>query len=149
MYPLKVKAAALFISMAMLLGINTVAHAKDESLADEKVVLQISDPNPFKQTLVLNVASNLKKLLGQDQVEVEIVAFGPGLRLLQEGNANTGRIKGLAGQGVRFSACAQTMKKMTKILGEEPPLNSNAVVVTGGVTRILELQKQGYSLIKP
>ena len=147
MNPLKV--TALFLSMAMLLGINATAVAADRSMADEKVVLQISDPNPFKQTLVLNVASNLKKLLGRDQVDVEIVAFGPGLRLLQEGNANSGRIKGLVGQGVQFSACAQTMKKMTKILGEKPALNSNAVVVTGGVTRILALQKQGYSLIKP
>jgi len=147
MNPLKV--TALFLSMAMLLGINATAVAADRSMADEKVVLQISDPNPFKQTLVLNVASNLKKLLGRDQVDVEIVAFGPGLRLLQEGNANSGRIKGLVGQGVQFSACEQTMKKMTKILGEKPALNSNAVVVTGGVTRILALQKQGYSLIKP
>lgn len=142
------KGMAVSIVMVLsLLGVN--AQAADRSLADTKVTLQISDPNPFKQTLVLNVAQNLKKLLGKDQVDVEIVAFGPGLRLLQKGNANSGRIKGLAGDGVRFSACAQTMKKMTKILGEKPALNPNAIVVTGGVTRIIELQKQGYTLIKP
>ena len=142
------KNMTLLMVMALtLIGFN--AQAADQSLADTKVVLQLSDPNPFKQTLVLNVAQNLKKLLGQDQVDVEIVAFGPGLRLLQEGNANTGRIKSLAGQGVTFSACAQTMKKFTKILGEKPALNSHAKVVTGGVTRILELNKQGYTLIKP
>lgn len=149
MNPLKVKAAALFFSIALLLGINTQAVAVDKSLAETKVVLQISDPNPFKQTLVLNVADNLKKLLGPELVDVEIVAFGPGLRLLQEGNANTDRIKSLVGQGVQFSACAQTMKKMTKILGEKPALNPQAKVVTGGVTRIIELQKQGFTLIKP
>ena len=146
---LKVKAAALFLSMAMLLGFNTQAVAADKSLADTKVVLQISDFHPGKQTLVLNVADNLKKLLGPELVDVEIVAFGPGLRLLQEGNANTDRIKSLVGQGVQFSACEQTMKKMAKILDEEPSLNPQAKVVTGGVTRIIELQKQGYTLIKP
>ena len=141
---------SMAVSIAMVLSlVGMTAHAADDSLADTKVVLQLSDPNPFKQTLVLNVASNLKKILGQDQVDVEIVAFGPGLRLLQEGNANTGRIQSLADQGVTFSACAQTMKKFTKILGEKPALNSHAKVVTGGVTRILELNKQGYTLIKP
>ena len=35
------------------------AADKDRSFATNKIVLQISDPNPFKQTLVLNVANNL------------------------------------------------------------------------------------------
>ncbi|MDH5369121.1 MAG: DsrE family protein, partial [Gammaproteobacteria bacterium] len=91
----------------------------------------------------------LKKLYGKDLVDVEIVAFGPGLRLLQKGNANSDRIQRLVGNGVQFSACAQTMKKMEKVLGHQPVLNSNAIVVDGGVVRILELIKKGYVLIKP
>ena len=105
-----VKAFALLALLASpFYGSNAIAA--DKSLADVKVVLQISDPNPFKQTLVLNVASNLKKHYGPDSVDVEIVAFGPGLRLLFKDNANKGRIKGLAGSGVKFSACLNTVKK--------------------------------------
>lgn len=121
--------------------------AKD--FAEEKVVLQISDNNPFKQTLVLNVANNLIKHYGPDRVAIEIVAFGPGLRLLFEGNDNTPRIQSLVGNGVRFSACSNTIANMGKKLGHPPVLNKNAVTVNAGVVRILELQKKGYSLIKP
>ena len=125
------------------------AIAAEKSMADAKVVLQISDPNPFKQKLVLNVANNLIKHYGQDLVDIEIVAFGPGLRLLFADNANKGRVNSLADRGVRFSACANTTRNMGKMLGAPPVLNSKAVTVSAGVVRIVDLVKQGYTLIKP
>jgi len=113
-------------------------------------VLQISDNDPFKQTLVLNVASNLIKYYGPDQVDVEIVAFGPGLRLLMADNANAPRIDSLVESAdVRFSACDNTFAKFTKNLGHAPDLNPHAVHVDAGVVRILDLVDQGYTLVKP
>jgi len=141
----KAWAIALFC-LTSLFAVN--ANAANE-FAEAKVVLQISDPNPFKQTLVLNVANNLVKHYGPDRVAIEIVAFGPGLRLLFAENANTDRIQSLVGNGVKFSACANTTANMGKKLGHPPKLNKNAVTVSAGVVRILDLQKQGYSLIKP
>ena len=38
---------------------------------------------------------------------------------------------------------------MSKVLGEEPTLNTQAQVVPAGIVRILELTKQGYTLVKP
>lgn len=136
---------------SMLLFSNTAmsAPADDHSLADTKVVLQISDPNPFKQTLVLNVANNLIKHYGPDSVAVEIVAFGPGLRLLMDENVNAKRIASLASNGVTFSACKNTQKAMTKALGHAPKLLSQAKSVDAGVVRIIELTNKGYKLIKP
>jgi intracellular sulfur oxidation DsrE/DsrF family protein len=95
------------------------------------------------------VANNLLKHYGPDRIDVEIVAFGPGLRLLQSGNDNTGRIEGLAGQGVRFSACENTIASFTDKLGHPPELNPHAVTVSAGVVRIMDLVDQGYRLIKP
>ncbi|MDZ7661235.1 DsrE family protein [Thiohalophilus sp.] len=141
----KAWAIALFC-LTSLFAVN--ANAANE-FAEAKVVLQISDPNPFKQTLVLNVANNLVKHYGPDRVAIEIVAFGPGLRLLFADNANTDRIQSLVGNGVKFSACSNTTANMGKKLGHPPKLNKNAVTVSAGVVRILDLQKQGYSLIKP
>jgi intracellular sulfur oxidation DsrE/DsrF family protein len=125
------------------------AAESDKPFADERIVLQISDADPSKQTLVLNVASNLVKHYGPDKVDVEIVAFGPGLRLMFKDNVNSGRISGLTDSGVKFSACENTIAKMTKLLGEKPELNSNATTVSAGVVRIIELQNQGFKLIKP
>jgi len=144
------KILALIAAVGLLLGgFSAPATAADKPFAQEKVVLQLSDPNPFKQSLVLNVAHNLLKHYGQDSVSVEIVAFGPGLRLLMKNNANKNRIASLAGAGVRFSACGNTIHAFTKKLGHTPALNPHAVTVAGGVARIIDLEKQGYVLVKP
>lgn len=142
------------ISMFLLLTAVTASYqiqASEESkpFAQERIVLQISDSDPFKQTLVLNVASNLIKHYGPDKVDVEIVAFGPGLRLMFEDNVNSKRLKGLTSSGVQFAACGNTIKKMTKILGHAPEMSSNATIVPGGAVRIIDLQNKGYKLLKP
>jgi intracellular sulfur oxidation DsrE/DsrF family protein len=137
---------------SLLCGAPAAAQsATDKPFAEKRIVLQISDPNPFKQTLVLNVASNLVKAYGPDKVDIEIVAFGPGLRLLFAENANADRIDNLAmGSGVRFSACQNTMRNVANnSFGKEPKLNPHAAEVGAGVVRILDLVDQGYVLIKP
>lgn len=126
-----------------------MASPESKPFAEERIVLQISDATPFKQTLVLNVASNLVKHYGPDKVDIEIVAFGPGLRLLFKENANSSRINNLSQNGVSFASCKNTLTKMTSILGHKPPLNSHAKSVPAGVVRIIELENQGYKLIKP
>ena len=136
---------------ALLAAVLTPASMAQEEkpFAQHKFVLQISDMDPDKQTLVLNVASNIMKAYGQDQADVEIVAFGPGLRLLFAENSNAGRIDGLTESGVRFAACNNTITNMTSTLGSAPKLNEHAKVVPGGIVRIKELADQGYLLVKP
>jgi intracellular sulfur oxidation DsrE/DsrF family protein len=83
-------------------------------------------------------------------VDVEVVAFGPGLRLLFAENSNAERIDWLAeNSGARFSACDNTTSEVIQILGHAPQFNSHAGHVDAGVVRILELVGQGYLLIKP
>ena len=128
---------------------QTLMAQEEKPFAEHKIVLQISDMDPSKQTLVLNVATNLLKAYGQDQVDVEIVAFGPGLRLLFEDNSNSGRIDGLVDSGVRFFACQNTINNMSKIIGEPIKVNAHASSGKGGIVRIKELTDQGYLLVKP
>lgn len=144
----KITSMLLFL-MAVSASYQIQAAGDDKPFAEEKVVLQISDPDPSKQTTVLNVASNLIKHYGPDKVDVEIVAFGPGLRLLFKDNVNTGRINGLTNSGVKFSACKNTIAAMGKKLGQAPVLHSNATPVSAGVVRIIDLQNKGFKLVKP
>jgi hypothetical protein len=141
--------SVFLLLMAVSTSYQIQAAEEDKPFAEERIVLQISDSDPFKQTLVLNVANNLIKHYGQDKVDIEIVAFGPGLRLMFKDNVNSGRIQGLTGSGVKFSACKNTISHMTKKLGHAPELNSNAVPVSAGVVRIIDLVNQGHKLIKP
>jgi intracellular sulfur oxidation DsrE/DsrF family protein len=105
--------------------------------------------DPSKQVLVLNNASNLLEAYPPGAVQVEIVAYGPGLRLLFAENENAKRIDSLSQSGVKFSACGNTLQAMTKLLGYEPKLNPDATVVPGGVVRIGDLVRKGYVYIKP
>jgi intracellular sulfur oxidation DsrE/DsrF family protein len=140
----------LLAGMLQLSAAASADVADAKPFAEKKVVLQISDDDSTKQTLVLNVASNLIKYYGPDKVDVEIVAFGPGLRLLFAENSNAPRVDSLAtDSGVRFSACDNTTRKVTAALGHAPEFNSHAGHVDAGVVRILELVQQGYTLIKP
>ncbi len=144
------KWSSLLAVLMLSLGSFQTVFAADKPFAEKKIVLQISDPNPFKQALVLNVASNLIKEYGVDNVQIEIVAFGPGVRLLFADNANKGRIKVLSENAeVEFHACSNTIKNMAKKLGHAPEINPIADNNGPGVVRILDLVEQGYVLIKP
>lgn len=145
---LKKLSQTLLLFCAVMM-VPAVVVAEEKPFAEHKFILQISDMDPFKQTLVLNVAGNIMKHYGQDNAEVEIVAFGPGVRLLFEGNANSSRIQALSDNSVRFFACSNTVKNMSKKLGHQLALNSNASSGSGGIIRIKQLVDQGYLLVKP
>lgn len=137
----------LFLSLAVL---TPSAQAEDKAFAEKKVVLQISDAAPDKQTLVLNVANNVLNHYGQDKVDLEVVAFGPGLKLLFADNANKDRIKSLAAAGVRFSACENTVKAMTaQNGGVAPKLLAEAQPTPAGIARIIDLEEKGYHNVRP
>lgn len=142
--------ASYMLMSLFVFGLVQSANAEDKPFAEKKIVLQISDGDPFKQTLILNVANNLIKEYGQDKVAIEIVAFGPGLRLLFEENANKGRIKSLDAAGVEFTACSNTARNMSKKLGHKVALNDVAKNTSPGIVRITKLvTEEGYILVKP
>lgn len=137
---------ALLVAVTLSLGVAMPTFAADK---EKKIVLQISDGSSETQTLVLNVANNLQTHYGVDNVKIEIVAFSAGLRLLFKDNENGNRISALTQNGVRFSACQNTVQGMAKVLGYPPALNKQAVPVSAGIARIVELTEQGYTLVRP
>ena len=143
--------------LSVLAGVLTIfffipAHADDKRC----VVIHVpqDDPKAFKQAI--NVASNLPKQLGVDNVTVELAAQGPGLKLLTEGSPEAERIQSIIAQsedtmggGVTFSACAATMAGIKKRTGKEPVLLKGVGVVhPGAAVRVMELQEQGCSYIR-
>ncbi len=114
-----------------------------------KLVIQVSTDDATSQNLALNNAVNLQKSLGQDNVAIEIVAYGPGLSLLTDQSSQMKRVESLAMQDITFSACGNTMKHMSEKTGKMPVLIQGVKVVPAGVLRIMELQEQGYAYIRP
>jgi len=148
-----IRVSILFrLLITSLFGALLVANTSTAQMIDDpehKVVIQVSTADPLTQKIALNNAVNVQKILGIDNVAVEVVAYGPGLSILTPKSPESHRIPDLALQNITFSACGNTMKKVTKKTGSEPQLVDGVRVVPAGVIRIMELQQQGYAYIRP
>jgi len=120
---------------------------EDTPMAQHFLVFQVSRPDKLSKVLALNNAANTKAAYGTDNVAVEIVAYGPGLKMLLKDSKYAARIQRMAEQQkVHFSACANTMKHFGITKDDLVPA---ANVVSSGVHRINELQEAGWSYIRP
>jgi intracellular sulfur oxidation DsrE/DsrF family protein len=99
---------------------------------------------------VSNAAQHYSEI-GQ-KVEIEVVAFGPGLHMLRDYTSPVkARIKSMSETmpHVAFSACGNTRENMTRAEAKDIPLISQANVVKAGVVRLIELQERGWSYLRP
>ena len=124
------------------------ADAADQQSSEvrEKVVIQVSDSVPAKWNLALNNAKNIQEAIGKDKVDVEIVAYGPGIDMLRFESEVGSRIDKAVTDGVKIVACENTMKnmKLTK-----PDMLSSIAYVPAGVVEIMRKEKAGWSYIRP
>ncbi|GAB1716997.1 MAG: hypothetical protein NTAFB05_20390 [Nitrobacter sp.] len=87
-------------------------------------------------------------------VVVEIMACGPGLHMLREDTSPVKeRIKHLIKipppSKIQFSACNNTKESMEKKEGHPLELLPGTTVVPLGMVRLMELQEQGWSYVRP
>lgn len=135
----------IVLSLSLLFSAG-LAIAESGGVA-HRLVIQVSDDNPRTMKIALNNAMNVIKAVGQDNIKVEIVAYGPGLKLLMKKNkAYRDRISSMQFYGVRFAACGNTMKHF-KVSKEG--LVNGVSVVKAGVLEIMEKEEQGWSYIRP
>jgi intracellular sulfur oxidation DsrE/DsrF family protein len=137
--------AALAVLATLAVG---VLQAPAPALAADKqrLVLQVSDNDPAKWNLALNNAQNVQQALGKDNVQVEIVAYGPGLKMFKSDSKVVARLNAALDAGVTLDACGNTMKKM-KV--SKADLVDGVTVVPAGVIHIMQRQREGWSYVKP
>lgn len=141
--------AALMVTMTSPAARAQPAPLPDKPFAEHRIVLQLSDNDPRKQSLVVSVAYNLLKLYGPDKAAIEVVAFGPGIDLLRPDNPNRQRVESLVAQGVRFDVCLNTVDTIERETGKRPEFIPAATPVQFGVGQILALSENGYTLVRP
>lgn len=130
----------------------TTAAAKHDR--PHRLAVQVDVNDPATMNLVLNNVSNAAKHysdIGQN-VEIEVVAFGPGLHMLRDDTSPVkARIKSMSETTptLTFSACGNTRENMTKAEAKDIPLISEAKVTKSGVVRLMELQERGWSYLRP
>lgn len=114
--------------------------------ADQKVVLQVSDNDESKWNLALNNVRNLQAELGKDKIDIEIVAYGPGIGMLKAESTVGNRVADARAAGVQVVACENTMKAQK--LTRDDMLTSIGYVKVG-VIELMDRQKQGWAYIRP
>jgi intracellular sulfur oxidation DsrE/DsrF family protein len=134
------------------------APAKTSTAANQRqwhrLAVQVNVNDPAVMNLALNNVSNAAQHyseLGQ-KVEIELVAFGPGLHMLRDDTSPVkGRIKSMseAMPNLTFAVCENTRENMTRAEAKDIPIISQAKVVKAGVVRLMELQERGWSYLRP
>ena len=140
--------ACLLIASVMMSG---DAVASDEKpFAEARIVLQLGDDDAGIQARVISVANNLiKHYGGPDFVEIEIVAYGPGISLLYPDNTNADRISSLLVNEVKFVGCMNTVETISRKTGKKPDLIPATIPVKTGVAHLVERASQGFVVIRP
>ena len=111
-----------------------------------KIVIQISDNDPAKWNLALNNAKNLQDDVGAAQVDIEIVAYGPGIGMLKIESPTGARIADAIKAGVQVTACENTMRSQKLLKDDMLPAIS---YVPAGVTEIMRRQGEGWAYLRP
>jgi hypothetical protein len=111
-----------------------------------KVVLQVSDADPAKWNLALNNARNVQEDLGKGNVDVEIVAYGPGLNMLKSDSKIADRLAQALDNNIGLMACENTMRN-TKVTKAD--MYSGIRYVDAGVVHLMKRQREGWAYIRP
>lgn len=140
-------------------GMMVLAFASLPGLAADKehrVAIHVDQNDPAVMNLALNNATNIMDYYKSknETVQVEIVTYGPGLNMLR---ADTSPVQDRIKQAVdasfpssiKFSACENTRQGMEKREGKSISLVSQAESVPSGAVRLIELQEQGWSYLRP
>ena len=122
---------------------KAVAH---KTIKKAKVVFQVSDADPKKWNLALNNMQNVQQGLGKDNVEVELVVYGPGIGMLKTESLEGNRVNDAVAAGVKVVACETTMHalKLTK-----DDMLASIGYVPGGVIELMKREKEGWAYIRP
>lgn len=143
---------------AFALGLLAVASAHAQSAKPHRVVIQVDQNDPAVMNLALNNAQNVVEYYRDkhEVADVEIVAYGPGLNMLRDDTSPVkDRIAHIASADatfpskIVFSACNNTLQGMQKREGHKITIIPQASIVPSGVIRIMQLQEQGWSYVRP
>lgn len=140
------RALAALLWSVLLVGSIGIAPAQQAGASRSKVVLQVSDADPSKWSLALNNARNLQSDLGAANVDIEIVAYGPGIGMLKADSVVGSRIDEATGSGVKVVACENTMRGQKLTKGD---MWKGVDYVAAGVVEIMQKQQQGWAYIRP
>ena len=139
--------AAAVLASALCLHTGAASAEAPQSAAQRnRVVIQVSDADPAKWNLALNNARNIQTDIGASDVDIEIVAYGPGIGMLKADSVVGSRVEEAGKAGVKVVACENTMRAQKLAHADMLP---GIGYVAAGVVELMQRQQQGWAYIRP
>jgi uncharacterized protein len=148
----RITTALLIASAVLYFAIPSIAAAVETPVNagttahHYQVIFQVSDGDLKRWNLALGNIRNVQEELGRDNVDIELVAYGPGIGMLSLDSEVGERVGEAIDRGVRVVACENTMKAVK--LGRDDML-PRIDYVKAGVVEIVARQTQGYQYVRP
>lgn len=87
-----------------------------------------------------------------EKIDIEFVAYGAGLNMMRNDNSPLKeRLAAMAAnmKNVTFTGCGNTLANQSKQEKKEISLVPEARIVPTGIGRIVELEEQGWTYVRP
>ena len=76
------------LSFAAFIAVPSAQAQTAPAVHKNRLVIQVTDNDPARWTMILNNAKNAQEDVGgADKIEIEIVAYGPGINMLKNDSA--------------------------------------------------------------
>ena len=151
----KIAILAFFVLVLPFSAMNSGANAA--TVGDKKthhVVIQVDTDDPATMRIALGNSLNAKNYYDSkgEKLVLEIVAYGPGITMLR---SDTSPVKDqieavrTSIPGITLSMCNNSKKATEKREGKTIIPLPGVQIVPAGIVRVVELQEQGYSYVRP
>ncbi|HUJ85288.1 MAG TPA: DsrE family protein [Burkholderiales bacterium] len=134
-----------FVLAAALLGAALAGPALAQD-KPQRLLIQISDESPKVWGLALSNARNVRHDLGPDKVQIEIVVYGPAIRMLEAESDWRDRVTEVLDESIRVIACENSMATLG--LKRDDMLGGVDFVKTG-LAHIMKRELEGWAYVRP
>lgn len=138
---------ALLGALAALIPARGVSGSQGDG--GVKVVVHVNFAQTTHQEQGLKNIENILRAAADQgsRAEVEVVCHGDGIRLVEKARTElAGQVASLRAQGVRFVACANTMRQRSLAVEDLLP---GVPTVPSGAYEVVVKQHSGYAYFKP
>ena len=128
---------------------KSVAHSRMH-----RVVIQVTQNDAAVMNMALNNAENLVTFYKDkgEKIEIEFVAYGAGLNMVRSDTSPVReRLAAISNsmKNVTFTGCGNTLATQSKQENKNITLVPEARLVPAGIARIVELEEQGWTYVRP
>lgn len=127
-------------------ALATMADPAPSFDAPRRIVVSLSEKDEKRVGAVLNNVTNMQKFYGPDNVQLAVVAYGPGIWAILKDSPVRARIESLHFFDIEFVACGNTLDAVHKTKAD---MIDGVQWTQAGLVEIVERRLSGWVDLKP